>query len=148
VPLVEKAVLLNPNSAQAAHASGWVQLYVGGYALALERFQRGMRLSPLDPFRYVSVAGMCAANLFLENFAAAARWGREAVALNPDFHTSYRFLAASCAQVGELEEARAMIQELLRRAPDMERSSVQRFWSLSPNARVYLEGLRLAGLPE
>src|SRR5262249_40254498 len=42
--------------AAAWSASGWVRIFLGEPANAIERFERAMRLSPLDPLAYIACA--------------------------------------------------------------------------------------------
>jgi tetratricopeptide (TPR) repeat protein len=63
---------------------------------------------------------------------------------------AYRLLAATYAQLGRLEEARQAARELLKVNPDF---SIERYSSRAPYLdktlmAKYIEGLRLAGLPE
>ncbi len=46
---IERALILNPNSAQVQNSAGWVYGYLGRFEAAIARFQRAIRLSPLDP---------------------------------------------------------------------------------------------------
>jgi adenylate cyclase len=67
-----------------------------------------------------------------------------------DLGSAYRVLAATYAQLGRLEDARRAAAELLKLNPEF---SIERYGSRAPYrdkallAR-YVEGLRLAGLPE
>src|SRR5262249_12089037 len=49
---IDRALVLNPNSAASWTASGSVRTYLGEYASAIEHFERTMRLSPVDPVAY------------------------------------------------------------------------------------------------
>jgi adenylate cyclase len=73
---IERALLLNPNLAAAWSASGWVRTFLGEPAHAIERFERAMRLSPLDPFAYYAFAGMGEAHLFAGHYDEAVCPGR------------------------------------------------------------------------
>jgi hypothetical protein len=53
--IVERALALNGNSAHGIGHSGWIQAYVGCYRTAVERFERAMRLSPVDPIFSLAV---------------------------------------------------------------------------------------------
>ena len=47
--LVDRALVLNSNLAEAWSFGGWVKNWLGEPEAAIERFARAMRLSPLDP---------------------------------------------------------------------------------------------------
>ena len=47
--LIDRALVLNSNLAEAWYYGGWVKNFLGEPEAAIERFARAMRLSPLDP---------------------------------------------------------------------------------------------------
>jgi tetratricopeptide (TPR) repeat protein len=49
---IDRAIVLNPNLAAAWSAGGWLRIYLGEPASAIERLERSRRLSPLDPIAY------------------------------------------------------------------------------------------------
>jgi TolB-like protein len=51
--LIDRALALNPNSAHAWDARGWLRCYSGQPDLAIEAIQQAMRLSPRDPLTYL-----------------------------------------------------------------------------------------------
>src|SRR5258707_14747689 len=48
--LIDRALVLNSNSAKAWNWGGWAKNYLGEPEPAIERFAHAMRLSPLDPW--------------------------------------------------------------------------------------------------
>jgi adenylate cyclase len=146
--LGERAIALNPNSAPALSQTAWVHIYTGRYERAIELFERAMRLSPRDAFLYSFTSGLCAALIFLERPHEAVRWGRETLALRPTYPTGMRMLASSLALSGRVDEARNIIADLLRVSPQACISNLTAAITSTPNAKVYVEGLRRAGYPE
>src|SRR5215208_4153355 len=49
---LEKALLIDPNSAWAWQRSGWLDTYRSRSKTAIEHFERSLRLSPLDPINF------------------------------------------------------------------------------------------------
>ena len=47
--LIDRAIMLNSNSAGAWFCGGWMKNWLGEPGAAIERFARAMRLNPLDP---------------------------------------------------------------------------------------------------
>ena len=47
--LIDRALVLNSNMAEAWLRGGWVKIFLGEPELAIERLARAMRLSPVDP---------------------------------------------------------------------------------------------------
>src|SRR5262245_21330571 len=52
--LIERALLLNANLAEAWHFSGWVKIYLGEPDVAVEHLAHSMRLSPVDPLTFAA----------------------------------------------------------------------------------------------
>lgn len=119
--------------------------------LAIERFARAMRSSPLDLWAPGMRCGTAYAHFFLGRYDEAASWAAMALQDHPDFQSGLRIAAASNAMAGR---------------PEQTQKAVARLRQLNPAARIpnprnalipyrhaedhwrYLEGLRRAGLPE
>lgn len=148
---IEKALMLDPNNAWAWARLGWIAIYRGEAALAPDRFQRAMALSPMDPFAFAVRLGMGYALAKTGSLSQAVAIARDVIAAHPDIITSYRYLAAWSAMGGDLETARWAAQKLLAAQPSF---TIERFRSLpilrnTPEwADQVVEGLKLAGLPE
>jgi TolB-like protein/class 3 adenylate cyclase len=147
--IVERALSLNGNSAHGVGHSGWIQLYVGAYRIGIERFERAMRLSPMDPILHIFTCGLCASHFFLDELETAARWGREALPHNPNFVTTHRFLAATYVRLGRMEEARGLIRQALALNPRLcIAHTTEGAFRHTPKLSLYTDALRAAGLPE
>jgi adenylate cyclase len=55
--VIERSLLLNPNSAQGYTGSGWVNAHSSRPLIAIEHFHRAMRLSPVDPEKGIALSG-------------------------------------------------------------------------------------------
>jgi adenylate cyclase len=62
--LLARAISLDPNLAAARFWNGYVQLYLGDGDAAIEQFQIGLRMSPLDPRIFLAQHGMASAHFF------------------------------------------------------------------------------------
>jgi predicted Zn-dependent protease len=148
---IEKALTLDPNNAWAWARHGWIAIYRGEAALAPDRFQRAMALSPMDPFAFAVRLGMGYALAKTGSLSQAVAIAREVIAAHPDIITSYRYLAAWSAMGGDLETARWAAQKLMAAQPSF---TIERFRSLpifrnTPGwADQVVEALIRAGLPE
>jgi adenylate cyclase len=148
---IDRALLLNPNSAAAWSASGWLHIYLGEPADAIERLERSMRLSPLDPFAYFGCAGMGLAHLLAGHSDEAVLWARKARHEQPSWATALRVAAIVYAQSDRIIEAREAMARMREIDPGLRLSNLVRV--ASPFRRPedlarYTEGLRKAGLPE
>jgi TolB-like protein/class 3 adenylate cyclase len=63
--LIDRALVLNSNLAEAWSWGGWIKLWLGDPKLAIERFAHAMRLSPLDPSLSLMRSGTAHAHFFL-----------------------------------------------------------------------------------
>jgi adenylate cyclase len=94
---IERALALNPNSAAAWTASGSVRMFLGEPADAIERFERAMRLSPLDPLVYFTYNGLGWAHLYAGHYDEAASWATKASQELPNWASTWRLAAISHA---------------------------------------------------
>lgn len=115
--LIDRAIKLNPNNFTVWSSSGWIRMYYGDPAAALEDLDTAERLSPLDPTSYLVHSGRACALFQLEDFEEAAKWARIAAAENPRFTASWRMLAASLVYLGDLDGARRARDSMLEQAP-------------------------------
>jgi adenylate cyclase len=72
--VVDRALSLNPNSAQAWMQRGYIQCFLNRPKPAVEAFQRAMRLSPLDPLDYWFFGGLAMAALLDGRYDEAVEW--------------------------------------------------------------------------
>ncbi|HEV7307718.1 adenylate/guanylate cyclase domain-containing protein [Ensifer sp.] len=149
--LIEKALALDPNNAWAWARLGWLAIFRDEAALAPERFQRGMALSPRDPLAFNMRLGMAFSLAMEGSLPAAIAIAQEVVTTYPDVSWSYRHLAAWSAMCGDLKTARWAAQKLLAAEPGF---TIERYRALPWFKNIpgwedrMVEGLRHAGLPE
>jgi TolB-like protein/tetratricopeptide (TPR) repeat protein len=149
--LIDRALVLNSNSAGAWYYGGWVKILLGEPELAIERFARVMRLSPLDPLVTGMQAGTAHAHFFLGRYDEAASWAAMALQGNPDFKLGLRIDAASNAMAGRPELAHKAMARLRQLNPTLRVSTLKDVvgpYRHAEDLSRYEEGLRQAGLPE
>ena len=150
IELFDRALAANPSAAIAWLRSSATFAYIGEPREARRRVEIGLRLSPYDAHVFFSygLAGLAA---YAEgDWAEAASWGRRAMAANPRFVGNLRFLAASLAACGQLDEARAVGQRLLKLNPAFRaRAFAEAHAFRDPEQRrLFGDHLVKAGLPE
>lgn len=143
----ERAAALNPNYVDWRF--GFALIYAGASKRALDVLLAYMRL---DPF-YLPVASfvLAFAHYMLKQHAQALVLLKDYVAQAPTFRAGHGLLAATYAQLGQVEEARAEAAEVLRLGPSFTISGAGRRLSAfkSPqDDEHFFDGLRKAGLPE
>jgi len=147
IELADRAVALNPNSFLAWHFRGWVYRVAGLPEEALRSFERAMRMNPVDPLLHRLSVGIGMALIELRRFDEAIAAGKKPLRQNPSYSSAYRVLASAFAHLGRDAEAREAAARLLEADPAFTISSYIARGGLS-NARLLIEGLRKAGLPE
>jgi adenylate cyclase len=144
--MADRAVALNPNSFGTWSARGWVYIVAGLWEEALRSFERAMRVSPVDPLLHRALVGMGYALIELRRFDEAIVAGKKALRQNPSARGSaraYRLLAIAFAHLGRDAESREAAARVLEHDPAYTISAGSR-----GRPKLYIEGLRKAGLPE
>jgi TolB-like protein len=151
----EQALALDPNLADAHGMIGWGKVLLGRAAEAEGHINEALRLSPRDIFAFRWLMFVGVAELHLGADVEAVAWLRRSIEANRNFPMAHFSLAATLAQLGELDEARAVVQAGLALDPNF---TIRRFRH-AINARSgnptflagcdrAIEGMRLAGVPE
>jgi adenylate cyclase len=147
IEMADRAVGLNPNSFNAWNSRGWVYKIAGSPEEGVQSFERAIRVSPVDPRLHLTFTGMGLAFIELGRFDEAIVAGKKAQRQNPSYSSAYRCLASAFAHLGRDAEAREVAARLLEVDPDFTISA----WIArggQKNAKLLIEGLRKAGLPE
>jgi adenylate cyclase len=147
IEMAGRAVALNPNSFFAWEARGWVFRNAGLPEEAVRSFEHAIRMSPLDPLLHRSFIGIGMAFIELGRFDEAIVAGKKALRQNPTFSSAHRCLASAFAHLGRDAEACEAAARVLELDPAFTISAhIAR--GAASNAKLLIEGLRKAGLPE
>jgi len=150
VTAIDRSLALNPNSAHAWMARGYVSLPQS--EAAIEAFERAMRLNPLDRLERGFINGIAIAHLFARRYEQALEWSVRALSDEPGYPAALRTKAVACAHLDRIEEARETVRQLLDAQPWNTVARTTRLYARlfgSPEtAMVYVEGLRKSGMPE
>ena len=148
IELSDRAVALNPNSYRASNSRGWVYKIAGQPEEAIRSFAHAMRMSPVDPQLYSTFAGLGFAFIELRRFDDAIIAAKKALRHNPCYPVPYHCLASSFAHLGRDAEAREAAARMLEIDPAFTISAWIARSQLSRSAKLMIEGLRKAGLPD
>jgi DNA-binding SARP family transcriptional activator/TolB-like protein len=146
----DRALRLNPSSAFTWALSALTYCYIGEPDIALQRMKRYRELaSPKLYFSYFETV-YTIAHTFKGDYERAVLAGHRAVEANPNFTPGYKPLIASLGHLGRREEAHIFVNKLLSLEPNF---TVERFGQIysfkkANDRERYMEGLRLAGVPE
>jgi len=147
---IERAISLDTTFAWAWTRLGYVKAYSGDPEGGIGSFEKAIALSPEDPIQFNAYAGIATCHFLLGRYAEAAHFAGRALHGRPGMVWAYRLLATSAALAGQSTLARSAVRRLLAENPGLTIGGIAAgIKNLSgPLLDKYLEGLRLAGLPD
>jgi adenylate cyclase len=147
--LLDRALALDPNCAWAWSRLAWIDNYSDQPRDAIVKFERALRLSPIDPMNFNNHAGMGSAHEISQDYDKAAALYRRALEEQPNAVWIYRNLASSLSGAGRIEEAGDAFARMLLSYPDLTVSKFKQAMVFSNAALDRMaENLRRLGLPE
>jgi adenylate cyclase len=145
----EAATALSPSSAFTYIMGSVVLGWAGEGDRAIEWAEKGLRLSPFDPWSFNAWFGVFAGNFQQGRYEDAADAARKSVQYNPGFSIPHMCLASVLVKLGRIDEAKAAAARVVALQPDF--SIGEWCAALDPAAAIavpFTEALRAAGLPE
>ena len=149
--LANRALMVHPNSLFVRNRAAAVYGVCGESDKAIAQCEAACRMNPLDSKKAATATfSILSFALYMaRRFEESIRAGRRALAFTPNTNTARKYVAASLAQLGHVDEARAEIAELIKHQPDaslalFRQHSFRHKWM----HELHLEGLRKAGLRE
>jgi adenylate cyclase len=148
---VDRALMLNGNSAGVLGASGWIRIFLGDFGTARDHFTRALRLSPLDPRLDVLQLGVAATLLFGEPAEPARALGLADRVLQgaPSNYTALQGRIEALVIMGRIAEAKDTARTLMSFYPQTSISAWRLRW---PHRPAFVERMvqlfRAAGIPE
>jgi tetratricopeptide (TPR) repeat protein len=113
----EGALAVSPSSALTYFLGSVVLAFAGEAERSVDWAERGLRLSPLDPWRSSALISLSLANLQRRRYDEALANARKSVQAAPGFSIPHVVLAAALAKLGQLEEARTVAARILELTP-------------------------------
>ncbi|RUU58855.1 winged helix-turn-helix domain-containing tetratricopeptide repeat protein [Mesorhizobium sp. M2C.T.Ca.TU.002.02.1.1] len=146
---LEAALAISPSSALTYILGSVILGWSGEAERAIEWSERGMRLSPFDPWAFAAFDAQAMSHLLRGRYDEACRAAYRSVHANPAHSITYVQLAAAMARLGRLEEARAAAARVLELQPTFRYGRQFAAVNCDPALAQRLgEALRAAGLPE
>ncbi len=148
---LDRALVLNGNSAAVLTFSGWVHNWRGEFSAARDEFARAIRLSPLDPLLIGLWGGLSMALMLGEppERERALNLSDKILEVSPNNFLGLMGRTEVLVLLGRIDEAKAMAQRLLSVAPDSSISMFRRKW---PHRKEITERclalMNAAGIPE
>jgi len=148
--VVDRALLLNANSAHAWMMKGFIHACQNQPKPAFDALERAMRLSPLDPLGYFFAWCLGLAAFEEGQYERAIEWADRSLRDEPTYLAALRIKVAACSLLGRPTEARLALTRMLELNPGLTTASYTAY-ALRFNApevvMAVAEGLRKAGLP-
>jgi adenylate cyclase len=144
---VSLALTNSPNSPWANWTRASILTFGGHPAEGREALLNVLRLSPRDPHSAEYICQVSLSYYFERDYTNATLVARRAVSRYPDYPLTYRWLAASLGQLGQIAEAHAVLE----RAMAISQASLDFYtrsrppWFRSEDYEHMLDGLRKAG---
>jgi adenylate cyclase len=146
IEMADRAVALNPNSWSTWNGRGWAYNYAGLPEEAIQSFELAIRMSPAGPRLSGTLTGIGQALIELRRFDEAIVVLKKALRQNPSNSGTYRCLASAVAHLGRDVEAHAAAARVLEMDPAFTISAL--IAQIPKNSKLFIEGLRKAGVPE
>ncbi|TQI73743.1 TolB-like protein [Bosea sp. AK1] len=145
-----EAALAISSSSALTYILGSVMLGWGGEAeQAIVWSERGMRLSPFDPWAFAAFDAQAMSHLLRGRYKEACSAAYKSVHANPGHSITYVQLAAALAKLGRLEDAKCAAARVLELHPTFRFSRQFAGVNCAPAlAEALGQALLLAGLPE
>jgi adenylate cyclase len=147
---LDRAMILNPNSARVLTASGWLHMYAAQWETARDEFRRALRLSPLDPEIYFGLVGLGTSLMELGQGEEAVQHLRRALSTRHGDQFGWSHLIHCLVQLGRIDEAREEARKLMDQRPRITLAFFRedmKHWPAAYQERR-LVALRAAGFPE
>ena len=147
--LLERAVAIDPNAAWAWSRLAWIDVYSGRAEPAVEKFERALRLSPLDPMNFNNYVGIGSTHEIREDYEQAIAFYLRGLEERPHARWLYRHLASAYAGAGRMDEAARAFDQMMRVYPDMTAAKFRQAMVFKTDAiDRMVANLKSLGLPD
>jgi TolB-like protein len=106
----ERALTINPSHVDAHRCRTASLIWLGRLEEAREEGDLCVRLSPHDPRSWMSQHHLLMATYLMRDYVSAVEAGLRVLDAHPAASLAYRWIAAALAQMGRIDEARAVLR--------------------------------------
>ena len=148
--IFDRALELSNSNVLALSLSAISLAWKGQAELAIERTDRAIRLSPLDPYNFRAYHALAIAHFSRGRFMESLNAAQNAVHANPRFSVAQAVFAATLLRTGRTAEANAVARKVLEHEPTFTIHKIRAFaGALEPKLfKPFAEAWREIGLPE
>ena len=145
----DRALALSPSSFFALSAACTIRAWAGDATTAVEHGEQALRLSPFDSMIHITYNALAYAHVFAGRFEEAVLAASRSMQANPQFPPPCVTRIVALVNLGQSEEARALVQRLFELWPGFTISRYIGSNFTSPERlAMYADALRQVGLPE
>jgi adenylate cyclase len=143
----EGALAMMPNLADAHGVRGAALIFSGRPEEGLPAVQICIRLDPRAPEMALRWNYVALGHYFCREYEATIEAAKRGIRSNPEFPSTYRWLAAALGQLGRTAEAKDVLEKAITIAPASFDGFVRRRvpWHRPEDYAHMLQGLRKAG---
>ena len=146
--LYDQALSVSPSSVLALCTSAVALAWSGFTALAIERANRALELSPFDALNHLSYQALAGAYFQLKQHDLAYQSARRATELNPQFSVPYAYLAAALVAQERMGEAQEAARAVLALHPTFTIARFKDVVGVNPTVfALFAAAWEIAGLP-
>jgi adenylate cyclase len=149
--MIDRALMLNANSAGVLNMSGWIRNFLGDFATARDHLARAIRLSPLDPALSLFQGGLVMALSYGEpaELEQALDLTEKVLQGAPSTYPALQGRVAVLVMMGRITEAKEAARALMSLYPRTSISGWRRRWPHRPAiVEKMVQLYRAAGIPE
>jgi adenylate cyclase len=141
------AVAQHPNSSWANGVMGAILVRLGDLSHGRIALHRAVSLNPHDPSTALFRVQIAISYYEEREYARSVAVSKSIIERYPEYHLTYRWLAAALGKLGQAEEASAMLQKAMEIMPEsfMRHVRSRPRWVRAEDYEHMLDGLRKAG---
>lgn len=144
----QRTVEVHPGYADGLATLAFITSYMGKYDQSLKAMEQAKQLNPQGTGIYLSMEGRV--HFLMGDNENALRILEESVERNPGLDATHLHLAATYAELGQLDDAAWSIEEALAISPDLSQTTLreEHLYMRDEDFNRYLDAVIEAGLPE
>jgi TolB-like protein/class 3 adenylate cyclase len=148
--LLDQGVELDPNYAIAWTWRANTKRWLGLRTSVIEDYECALRLNPLDPFVFLTQAGLAGAHYFAGRFGDALTWAEKSLHPRPHHPPTHWIYMASLGMAGRIADAGKAYEVYCQLDPTARISNIRERTPMRSEEDIerLVAGLRLAGMPE